>query len=604
MSHSIIRDYLRVSTRHDPTGPADEELLARFVKSRDETAFELLVWRHAALVQHVCRGVLGDHHAAEDAAQAVFLILARKAHTFDGRGSAVGWLYRIARRVSIRLAKERARGPNTSHRLDQLPVAQQVSVASTDELEALCVEVDRLPERYRVPVLLCFFEGLTHREAARRTGWVIGTVAGRLARAKGILARRLSRKGIGLATLVLALPAGNFVGGTARAAVAFANRCAIVPGIDSNVTHLAEGVLKTMTASKIKLFVVSSLGCLAIATGWAWTVTASPQPQDPPATALAAQSPAAAQQPVKPKQPAPKERIATRKDQIENINALKQIMLAMHNYHEATNELPHDITDKDGKPLLSWRVAILPYIEQQGLYMMFKRDEPWDSEHNKKLIAKMPDLYRLGFQGKEETKTFIQVFAGPGTPFEPGQKIRLADITDGTSNTLGPVAAGSSVEWTKPADIAYDPKKPLPKLEVPFKNLFSAAFLDGHVLSFKPDMDAKVLKMLIERGDGEIVPDLGEYEVKVPLAKDEIDSIRGILKEDQRLLAAIGDQLKEHEKQLEELAKKSNLNELQVAGDAFGFRKWPDPHVLAEILEELKKKNEELKKVVEGGKEK
>src|SRR5205823_7125453 len=120
MAHSTIRDYLRVAAGNS-TGASDGDLLARFAATRDESAFELLVWRHAGLVQRVCRAVLRDHHAAEDAAQAAFLVLARKAHTFAGRGSVVGWLYRVARRVSVRLARRRARGPLPSAELDRVP---------------------------------------------------------------------------------------------------------------------------------------------------------------------------------------------------------------------------------------------------------------------------------------------------------------------------------------------------------------------------------------------------------------------------------------------------------------------------------------------------
>ena len=182
MSHVAIRDYLRQAVGADPMGTADAELLARFAQSRDETAFELLVWRHAALVQRVCRAVLKDHHAAEDAAQAAFLTLARKAHTLSVRGSVVGWLYRVSRRIAVRMAKDRARRAANSTGLDRVPDATPALDAAPDEVEALCAEVDRLPERYRIPILLCFFEGLTHAEAARRTGWPVGSVAGRLAR--------------------------------------------------------------------------------------------------------------------------------------------------------------------------------------------------------------------------------------------------------------------------------------------------------------------------------------------------------------------------------------------------------------------------------------
>src|SRR5262245_17427042 len=196
MAHPLIRDYLRAAGA-DP-GATDADLPARFAAARDEAAFELLVWRHAALVQRVCRAVLGDHHAAEDAVQATFLVVARKAHAFAGRGSVVGWLYRIARRVSVRLARRPARRPAPSDQLHPLAAAPAPPGVSSCEAAAFCAEIDRLPERYRVAVLLCFFEGLTHAEAARRTGWPIGTVAGRLARAKDLLARRLTRRGVGL----------------------------------------------------------------------------------------------------------------------------------------------------------------------------------------------------------------------------------------------------------------------------------------------------------------------------------------------------------------------------------------------------------------------
>ncbi|MBX9581417.1 MAG: RNA polymerase sigma factor, partial [Gemmataceae bacterium] len=189
---SAVRDYLR-AVAADPAGAADAELLARFTGSGDEAAFELLVWRHAALVRRVCRSVLRDHHAAEDAAQAAFLVLARKARTFAGRGAVVGWLYRVARRAAVRLARQRVRLPGPLPHPDRLAAADTLDTADAAEQAArLWAEVDRLPERYRVPVLLCHFEGLTHPEAARRTGWPVGTVAGRLSRARALLARRLT----------------------------------------------------------------------------------------------------------------------------------------------------------------------------------------------------------------------------------------------------------------------------------------------------------------------------------------------------------------------------------------------------------------------------
>lgn len=602
MSHPIIRNYLRVAAGNEP---ADTVLLARFAMSHDETAFELLVWRHSSLVQRVCWGVLGDYHAAEDATQATFLILARKARTFSGNQSVVGWLYKVARRVAIRLAKNRARGSFCVDSLDQVPANCHASTASRDEMAALCSEVDHLPERYRVPVLLCFFEGLTHAEAARRTGWAIGTVAGRLARAKHLLSRRLSSKGIGTTSVILALPAGSFVGSTAQAAVAFALRGTIAPGVEPTVSHLAEGVLKTMTSTKQLSVVMAALSCLVIASTWVLTVRASSQSETSPATQpVAATQPAGAAQPAAGTvQPVVKERNATSVQMRMSLNKLKQLALAVVNYHDTYIKFPRDITDKDGKPLLSWRVEILPYIAETNLYKEFHLDEPWDSEHNKKLMAKMPDVYRIAFDPKDATKTYYKVFAGPGAPFDPSKKVKIADIVDGTSNTIGVVEAGPPVEWSKPDDIAYDPKKPLPKLELPYKNAFAFSTLDGAVRILSPDIDPNTLRALIEYADGQPIPDLSKWGVKFPIRKEEIETTRRLLKENEKLLEAIGEQLREQQKLLEELGKKQNL----PVGSGWVDSDYADQmhkFLDEQFLMELKRTTESLRKLVEASNKK
>jgi hypothetical protein len=113
------------------------------------------------------------------------------------------------------------------------------------------------------------------------------------------------------------------------------------------------------------------------------------------------------------------------------------------------------IYSKDGRPLLSWRVAILPYIEQDDLYRQFRLDEPWDSAHNIKLLDRMPKVFRLeGFAPQPSNKTHFQVFIGPNTPFKGPQGLRFpAEVTDGTSNTFGVVEAKTAVSWTQPRDI-------------------------------------------------------------------------------------------------------------------------------------------------------
>jgi RNA polymerase sigma factor (sigma-70 family) len=314
MTHGPIRDYLRAAG--DSGGAADADLLARFAAGRDEAAFAQLLWRHAALVREVCRAVLRDHHAAEDAAQATFLALARKAHTFAGRGSVVGWLYRVARRASVRLARQRARTRAPAADLDRLPAPPPEPGLSADEAEAVCAETDRLPERYRVPVLLCFFEGLTQTEAARRTGWPAGTVAGRLARAKELLARRLARRGVGLPAVCLGVPAAGFVGATARAAAAFAAGRAVVPGVEPGVLRLAEGAT-TMTVSAWKLAAAAAAVCAVAAGVWGLAPQAAP-----PATPTPWGKPAAAPQ------PAPKTGDAlAKKDDVVRIKAGDHLFL-------------------------------------------------------------------------------------------------------------------------------------------------------------------------------------------------------------------------------------------------------------------------------------
>jgi hypothetical protein len=188
-------------------------------------------------------------------------------------------------------------------------------------------------------------------------------------------------------------------------------------------------------------------------------------------------------------------------------NNLKQIGIAMHQYHDTFGTLPTAaIYGKDGKPLLSWRVAILPYIEQNQLYQQFKLDEPWDSEHNKKLLDKMPPIYApLGVKTKEPNTTFYQAFVGPGAAFEGQRKLRLLDFLDGTSNTIMIAEAAEPVPWTKPADLAFDEKKPVPKLGGMSPDGFNVLFGDGYVRFLKKKTDEKTLRALITRAGGEVI---------------------------------------------------------------------------------------------------
>ena len=191
-------------------------------------------------------------------------------------------------------------------------------------------------------------------------------------------------------------------------------------------------------------------------------------------------------------------------------NNLKQIALAMHNYESTHGHFPtHAIYSKEGKPLLSWRVAILPFVEEDALYKQFKLDEPWDSPNNKKLLARMPKVYAPpeGRTTKEPYMTYYQVFTGPSAFFGGPKGQRLSQIRDGSSNTLLTVEAGEPVLWTKPEDVVVDPKKPLPKLGGLFPELptFNVGFADGSVRALNRQIKEYILRALISPRGGEMI---------------------------------------------------------------------------------------------------
>lgn len=189
----------------------------------------------------------------------------------------------------------------------------------------------------------------------------------------------------------------------------------------------------------------------------------------------------------------------------QGVNNLKQIGLAMHNHHDAYKTFPAAYTtDKEGKPLLSWRVKILPFIEQEPLYRQFHLDEPWDSEHNKRLIPLMPQVYKAPGGNTGPGMTNYLTVRGEKTVF-PGEKgIRLAGIIDGSSNTIMVVEVSDpkAVVWTKPDDFEYDQDHPVAGLVGLRRNGFNAAFCDGSVHFISQGIDAETLKLLFMRNDG------------------------------------------------------------------------------------------------------
>jgi hypothetical protein len=190
---------------------------------------------------------------------------------------------------------------------------------------------------------------------------------------------------------------------------------------------------------------------------------------------------------------------------VQSQNNLKQIALAFHNYHSVYNHFPPAaIYDKSGKPLLSWRVLILPFVEQDNLFKRFHLDEPWDSEHNKKLLDGMPKVYHAPTE-KQTHRTHYLGFVGKGTVFEGKKGIQIRDIPDGTSYTVLVVEAAESVPWTKPEDLPFDPDKPLPKLGGLFEGGFNAAMCDGSVRFLSSKITPQTLRSAITRNGGEVL---------------------------------------------------------------------------------------------------
>jgi len=200
----------------------------------------------------------------------------------------------------------------------------------------------------------------------------------------------------------------------------------------------------------------------------------------------------------------------------QSMNNLKQIGLALHNYHDVHRGFPPAYNvDKEGKPLLSWRVHILPYIEQQALYDQFHLDEPWDSEHNKKLIQHMPPTFRSPNSAAEQGRTIYLGSAGsdgifvPAKEAEPARPIGrpFAEITDGTSNTIAVVEASDSaaVIWTKPDDFVPKADNPLQGLLGTRPGGFIALLCDGSVRFISASVDRNVLKALFTANGGEAI---------------------------------------------------------------------------------------------------
>jgi RNA polymerase sigma factor (sigma-70 family) len=301
----VLRHLCRAALLSADEGLTDAQLLEAFLARREGAAFEALLRRHGPMVLGVCRRVLRNVHDAEDAFQATFLVLARKAGSVRSREVLASWLYGVAYRTSMK-----ARAMNAKRRTKEREASAAARPAAPADgrleelLERLDEELHRLPERYRVPVVLCELEGRSRREAALQLGLAEGTLSWRLAQARKLLARKLSRYGAVLSAgaVTAALSQGAASARLSPSLLASTARHVVTAGpVPAKVMALTEGVMKAMFLSKLKVVGWAVVLAASVGAGVAGLAyRASAQQVSPPDELVAQKAPLDAQPKVRP----------------------------------------------------------------------------------------------------------------------------------------------------------------------------------------------------------------------------------------------------------------------------------------------------------------
>lgn len=507
----VVRSIQTLFGVESVVGKSEGQLLEQFLTRGDdagaEVAFAALVKLHGPMVWRVCLDFLPNPHDAEDAFQATFLILVRKAGSIRRRDTLGPWLYGVARRVAAHAKASAARRRRLEGQGEETTMPPVPDAERREQIEALHEELGRLPEKDRSVVVLCHLEGMTHAEAARILKCPVGTVSVRAARTRELLRARLTRRGLAFPAVLAgaliepgsapaAVPSA-LVSSTIDAAMQVAAGKSLVAGtVSATVAQLTQGVLKSMTIAKFTMvvtgvlvagFASTGVGLLAMGTG-------------PDTPAAKAEGQAAA-----PGSKAERDVEVARAESKFNFKAIRTALL---DYTVKNGQrYPGAAIRANGKPVLSWRVALLPYLGQQKLYDRFHTDEPWDSPHNKALLTEMPEVYATtSDRAALPSSTYYQALVGPGTLFEDEGGVPFKSVTDGTSNTLMIVEAAKAVPWTKPEDVTIDKGDVVSKLGGPFPEGFYTATGDGAVRFLNKTIDPELLRFMVTRNGGEVVP--------------------------------------------------------------------------------------------------
>jgi RNA polymerase sigma factor (sigma-70 family) len=613
---TLLRHIRRVVEPKGTVALSDAELLERFLNQRDEAAFEVLIWRHGAMVLSLCQRLLRHRQDAEDAFQATFLILVRKAHSIGRHEALSSWLYKVAYRIALAVkTRTVARGLQSLPEVE-LPAAEAATdLVWRDLRPVLDEEVNHLPEKYRTPFVLCYLEGKTNEEAARQLGCPKGTILSRLSRARQRLRLRLSRRGVTLSGAALAfalsdhalaatLP-GPLVNSLVNSALVSAAGKATAGVVSAQVAVLTEGVLHSMFITKVKIVATVLLLAGIVATGagvfTGWTQAADSSGAQPAKRNTMRQIAGKADGPEQ--KPLSRARVGQtrnseeeRKARGQSVNNLKQLGLAMHMYLDTYKRFPEPaIYDKNGRPLLSWRVALLPYLEQDALYKRFNLDEPWDSPQNKMLLGEMPKIFDhpSSMNWNINPSTFYQVFVGKGAGFEKRKGMRFpTDIPDGAATTIMIVEVSSDLPWTKPEDLEYEADGPLPELGSKHQDVIHAAMFDGSVHTLPKNLDESVLRALITRNGGEVID---WAKIHAPSARPVPRSTAANLKDQNRVLAI---QLQKAREELEQLNREVQRAKDIVENDAESLKLRLENQRLEVELEKTRGAIEEARKTL------